>query len=134
MKRFALAALLALSAVSLAELPPLSREELAKEATHVVTGKVQAVYSFDERKEKDWVDTRFVAEILVESVDKGESLQKGKLVYVRGWDSKQRPDGWVGPGGHGIPAVGARVQVYFSRGEDGGCGALLPNGFEEPAK
>ena len=55
----------ALAVPARAEKAPLSPEELRKTATHVVTGRVAAIY---ERTETagDWRYTRYVAEVRVD--------------------------------------------------------------------
>jgi hypothetical protein len=129
-----------------AEKAPLSPEELRKTATHIVTGRVAAVYERTETS-GDWKYTRFVAEVRVEGSEKGDGIKKGDLVYVRYYRRA-----WVGTGkqppsssGHsGLPATGESVRAYLARNAydgftsentDGGFNVIGGNGFEklEPA-
>ncbi len=57
-----------------AEVPLMSPDELKSESSHIVIGKVRAVYSTTE-KSKNWEDTSSIAEISVMSVEKGTGLQ-----------------------------------------------------------
>ena len=125
-----------------AEKVPLSPEELRKTATHIVAGRVTAVY---ERPETagDWQYTHYVAEVRVDECEKGDGVKKGDLVYVRYWRR-----GWVGKGkvppstaGHsGLPAGGDAVRVYLAKNaydgftfdnKDGGFNVIGGNGFEK---
>ncbi len=138
---FAAVAVVALVAPVRAEKVPLSPEELLKTATHVVTGKVLAVYSRT-ATEGDWKYTRYVAEVRVDECAKGDGVKKDELVYARYW---QRT--WVGIGqmppntvGHsGRPAAGDTVRVYLAKNaydgftqdnKDNGFNVIGANGFE----
>jgi hypothetical protein len=130
-----------------AEKVDMTPEELQRTATHVVVGKVLAVY---ERPESagNWRYTRYVAEVRVEKAEKGDGLKPGELVYARYWRKA-----WAGPGqpppdtaGHrGLPAVGDTTRIYLARNaydgftfenKDGGFNVIGANGFEAltPAK
>ena len=127
-------------AVADAEKAPMSKEALTKVATHVVTGKVKAVYA-REKVEGRWRVQRYVAEVEVASVEKGDGLEKGGLVYVRYWTRD-----WAGRGpqppstsGHvGLPKEGAKMRIYLARNaydgfgetDDGGFNVIGGNGFE----
>ncbi len=119
----------------------MSPEALRKTATHVITGNVVNVY---ERTETvgDWKYTRYVAEIRVNDLEKGDRIDEGGLVYARYWGRS-----WVGKGrvppstsGHrGLPVKGAKLRVYLARNEydgfsrdnnDGGFNVIGANGFE----
>jgi uncharacterized protein (TIGR03067 family) len=111
-----------------------SKAELENEATHIVVGKVQSVYSVMTRSD-DWVDTNSVAEIAVQKVDKGDRIQTGDLVYGRFWNKR-----WTGEGspdpysqGHLGPKTGEFVRAYLIR-KDGAYEVILPNGFEDSPK
>ena len=139
----ALLASLGSSPAAAPEKPDLSPERLLAAATHVVVGKVEQAWT---RKESrgSWDVTHFVAEIRVESVEKGEGLAAGGLVYARYWTKRwdafftpQPPD----TNGHrGLPEVGDRVRVYLARNAsdgfgttgDGGYNVIGPNGFARP--
>jgi hypothetical protein len=57
-----------------AEVPLKSKAQLQDGATHIVVGKVQTVYSVMAESD-DWVDTKSVAEIAVQRVEKGDRIQ-----------------------------------------------------------
>ena len=76
------------------EKPDLSPELLRDTATHVVVGEVRQIWSREEST-ASWDFTHSVAEIAVESVEKGDGLQPGELVYARYW--RKRWDGWGTP-------------------------------------
>jgi hypothetical protein len=137
---------LALSAVLVspagAEKPSMSPEDLLDTATHVITGRVNAVYERTEADE-DWRTTHYVAEVRVGKSEKGDGLKKGDLAYVRYWTRA-----WVGKGaappstgGHrGLPEAGQDVRVYLARNaydgfgddnNDGGYNVIGANGFEK---
>jgi hypothetical protein len=136
-----LAAVAAVAIPARAEKAPLSREELHKTATHIVTGQVVAVYGRTETT-GDWKYTRYVAEVRVGECEKGDGVKKGDLVYVRYYKRA-----WVGQGkmppssaGHsGTPIEGESVRVYVARNaydgfttdnNDGGFNVIGGNGFE----
>ncbi len=128
------------------EMPTKSVASLEKVATHVITGKVQRVWT---SKEKEGRHTYLyaVAELQVEEAKaNGEdgAPGKGELVYVR-WFTRS----WNGPGakpaesnGHygWTPKGGDRVRAYVARNaydgwskdnDDGGFNVVFPNGFVE---
>jgi hypothetical protein len=119
-----------------AELPPLPPEVRRAQASHIVTGTVRAVASYEHvRPEKDFTDTRYLIELSIDTVEKGEGLKVGKVMYVRAWKAKSRPAGLVGPGGHyHIPAAGEKPAVYVQQAADGGFDVLLPKGFKKAAR
>jgi len=61
---------------AMAEKRPLSRKEPEDTATHIVVGKVQAVYSRKER-EGHYEYTRFLAEVSIDKREKGEGRRAG---------------------------------------------------------
>ncbi len=119
----------------------MSPEELRRVATHIVVGKVQAIY---ERQEQagNYKYTRFVAEVRVESGEKGDGLKKEDLIYVRYWRKAYVGRGLPPPdtGGHrGLPAVGQTLRIYLAKNaydgftfenKDGGFNVIGANGFE----
>ena len=123
-----------------AEKAPMSKQALEKTATHVVTGAVKAVYT-REAREGRWKVKHHIAEVEVVSVEKGEGLEKGQLVYPRYWTRR-----WAGPGtqppstsGHsGLPKTGETLRIYMARNaydgfgttDDGGLNVIGANGFE----
>ncbi len=113
-----------------AEIPRRSKEALREEASHIVIGKVKAVYT-QERKGGDWHETRGVVEIVVSKTEKGEDIKPGDAVYARFWKKR-----WTGKGnpptygsGHKVPDQDQEVRAHLTR-NDGGFDALLPNGIE----
>src|SRR5262245_41696167 len=125
---------------ALAELRPRTPKELAEEATNVVTGRVLAVYSREVETElygKGTTETRSVAEIEVEGVEKGDGIKDKEVIYVRCWHVKNRgASERPGPVGHDIPKTGDRVRAYLVRGgmsptekRDTGLAAVEPNGL-----
>ena len=124
------------------EKPDLSPEQLRETATHVVLGEVQQIWTREESS-ANWDVTHSVAEIAVETVEKGDGLQPGELVYARYW--QKRWDGWGTPpadtsGHRGLPEQGERVRVYlardahdgFGKTSDHGFNVIGPNGFARP--
>lgn len=134
--RPAIAASLTLACVALAtparaEKEPLSQDELQKMATHIVVGKVNAIYSYN-TKDPTWLTTHCVAEVAVEKVEKGEGLKPGASVYARFWHRR-----WISPleqppgsNGHdGMGNVGDKVRLYLiDKGYDG-SGENTDGGF-----
>jgi hypothetical protein len=121
------------------DLPP---EELLRTATHVITGRVTAIY---ERTEAagNCQTTYYVAEIRVGECEKGEGIEKGSLLYARYWRR-----GWIGKekappdtsGHRGLPNVGDSMRVFLARkaydgfsfeNKDGGFNVIGANGFEK---
>jgi hypothetical protein len=121
----------------------LSPEQLRTTATHVVVGKVLQVWTRDEES-GNWDWTRYVAEVQVEAVEKGDGLVAGQLVYVRYWTKEW--DGLFGApppdtnGHRGLPSVGARSRIHLARDaydgfgttKDGGFNVIGANGFAAP--
>ena len=139
MKRLLLAAMFVLllaAPASRAERVALDPQELAKEATDILQGKVAAVYSRDVETEQygpGTLETHFVVAIQVESVEKGKGVEPGDLVYVRCWQIKRHGAAGVlpGPSGHRpIPGEGEEVKAYAIRGGDRGFDAVYLNGFQ----
>jgi hypothetical protein len=133
--------MLLLASAVRAEKIDMSPAQLQDTATDAVIADVVAIYDREETV-GDWHYTRYVAEISIDAVDKGESLKKGQLAYVRYWKRK-----WIGAGqippstsGHrGLPSTGDTVRIYLSRNaydgftkdnNDGGFNVIGANGFE----
>jgi hypothetical protein len=124
--------------------PDLSPDRLGRMATHVVTGKVTAVYERTETVD-DWNYTRYVAEVRVDGCEKGDGVKKGDIVYVRYWRRA-----WAGKGAPNpravtyqyrhLPGAGEALRIYLARNsydgftvdnKDGGFNVIGPNGFEQ---
>lgn len=127
----ALAASLMVMSHANAEIPKQSKKELQASASHALTGTVERVY---EQKEKraEFEYTYGVAEVAVESVDKGADVVANDRVFVRYWRKK-----WIGNGnpppdhyGHGnIPAKTDTAEIYVKGDRKTGFDVLSPNGF-----
>lgn len=138
-----LAVTLALATTLLAEKPDTPPAALRKHASHIVVGKVNAIYSRVRMHGKMRV-TNYIAEVKVKAVEKGEGIGEGSLQYVRYW-SQEWTGGFedmpVGTSGHrGLPGEGETVRIYLARNsndgfgskvEDGGLNVLGANGFEK---
>lgn len=123
-----------------AEKAPTSAAELLKTSTHVVTGAVKAVYQRTEKK-GSWEYTNFVAEVRVDSVEKGEGISVDSLIYVRYWHKAWMGEGSPPPGTSGhypLPTKNDVVRAYLARNsydgftfenKDGGFNVLGANGF-----
>jgi hypothetical protein len=133
-----------LAGIALGEKVDMSPKALRDTATHVVTGEVVAVYSRVETA-GEWRYTRYVAEVKVATVEKGEGIAKGSLAYVRYWTRA-----WVGrrpmppstTGHRGLPEAGEKHRIYLARNaydgfasaeenSDGGLNVIGANGFEK---
>jgi hypothetical protein len=134
---------LALVTTGWAERAPLSPEKKLKEATHVVTGKVKAVYHRDIQTERTGAgtqETHYLLEIEVDGTDKGDGIAKGDVIYARCWRLKKHgAKGPIpGPSGHfDIPKEGAQVKAFLAKGKygatgqsDNGYAVVYPNGIE----
>lgn len=129
--------------IVLAEVGPLSSKQKQEYATHIVTGTVQAIYSYDDtRRAGTVVDTRYVLEINITGIKKGKGLNKGEIVYARGWRAKRRPPNSVGASGHyifptkrgiGRPHLlsrGQNIRAFLQHRKNGGYDIVFPNGIE----
>jgi hypothetical protein len=130
-----LAALLLAATPARAERAPRTPEQLWEAASHVVTGRVIAVYERKETREK-WKYTWYVAEVRVTGVDKGAGIEPGSLVYLRYWRRSWR--GLVPPtstyGHRELPSAGDERRFYAARATKGdaagGLDVVGPNGFQ----
>ena len=117
------------------------REGLVRKATHIVVGRVAAIYARKAR-EGGWEVTRYVAEVKTNTVEKGEGVAAGDLIYVRYWHREWRgaspmPESTTGH--RGLPEEGETLRIYLARkahdgftdeNDDGGLNVLGANGFE----
>ena len=124
---------------------PSSKQELETIATHIVVGKVQAVYSYKEREGIPLVSgyeyDHKVAEVKIEKVEKGKISES--LVYVRYWSRTWKGVGLPPPGGQSYenqPKKGQACRFYLSRNaydglsrkgnNDGGYNVVYVNGIQ----
>jgi hypothetical protein len=133
-----------------AEKVDMTAEELRETATHVIVGKVTAIY---ERKEEagDWKYTHYVAEMKIEKSEKGDGLHAGEMAYVRYWRRQYAGKEKFPPpntnGHRGLPVAGQKLRIYLAKNaydgfsqnnNDGGLNVIGANGFEalppEPKK
>ena len=124
---------------------PSSKQQLVTIATHIVVGKVQAVYSYKEREGIPLVSgyeyDHKVAEVKIEKVEKGKISES--LVYVRYWSRTWKGIGLPPPGGQSYenqPKKGQTCRFYLSRNaydgwsrkgnNDGGYNVVYVNGIQ----
>ncbi len=125
------------------EKAPYSDKQLEKTATHIVVGKVQAVYS---HKERDGLPgfayeyDRKVAEVKIDKIEKGK-VQTG-LIYVRYWSREWKGIGLPPPGGGSYwpqPKKGLTCRFYLAKNandgwskgaQDGGYNVVYVNGIQ----
>lgn len=130
-------ATLALASAVWAIAPQWTPQQLREKATHVVTGKADAIYHRTEKK-GDWAYTYYIAEIRVDDSEKGEGIGKGDLLYAKYWRRSWIGDGRVPPSGmghRGLPAEGDSLRVYLERDTQNNNNGIFkvvgPNGFEK---
>lgn len=112
-------------------LPPLSTDDLRNDAAVVVVAEVLQVFDRVHRRDGTSTDHRYLVEAKVKTVEKGDGVKPGALLYARAWQPATRPEGWAGPQGQNVvPGPGDVVRLYLSRGGDGGLSLLSPNGVE----
>ena len=124
---------------------PSSKKELETLATHIVVGKVQAVYSYKDREGIRLVSgyeyDHKVAEVKVEKVEKGKISES--LVYVRYWSRTWKGIGLPPPGGQSYENQPKKYQTcrfYLARNaydgwsrqgnNDGGYNVVYVNGIQ----
>lgn len=129
---------------SVAEKAPYSNEKLKETATHIVVGKVQAIYTRTERKGY-YAYVRKVAEVKIEKLEKGKG--PSGLVYARYFDRVWKGKGPVPPGGGSYwpqPKEGESYRFYLARNaydgwsrggsQDGGYNVIYVNGVQPVEK
>ena len=123
---------------------PSSEDQLEKIATHIIVGKVQAVYSYKEREGVPLVSgyeyDHKVAEVKIEKVEKGKISEN--LVYVRYWSRKWKGIGLPPPGGQSYenqPKKDQTCRFYLAKNsydgwkdgnKDGGFNVVYVNGIQ----
>ena len=124
---------------------PSSKQQLETIATHIVVGKVQAVYSYKEREGIPLVSgyeyDHKVAEVKIEKVEKGKISES--LLYARYWSRTWKGIGLPPPGGQSYenqPKKGQACRFYLARNaydgwsrkgnNDGGYNVVYVNGIQ----
>jgi len=123
---------------------PSSKQQLETIATHIVVGKVQAVYSYKKQEGIPLVSgyeyDHKVAEVKIEKVEKGKISES--LVYVRYWSRKWIGLGFPPPGGQSYenqPKKGQAYRFYLAKNsfdgwkdgnKDGGFNVVYVNGIQ----
>ncbi len=122
-----------------------SKQQLETIATHIVVGKVQAIYSYKERKGIPLVSgyeyEHKIAEVKIDKVEKGKISEN--LVYVRYWSRTWKGIGLPPPGGQSFspqPETGQLCRFYLAKNsydgwsekdnQDGGYNVVYVNGVE----
>jgi len=133
----ALVAVTALASAVRAIGPQWTPQQLREKATHVITGKADAIYKRTEEK-GDWAYTYYIVEIRVDDSEKGEGIEKGDLLYARYWRRAWIGSGKVPPSGmghRGLPAEGDSFRAYLERDAQNNNNSIFkvvgPNGFEK---
>ena len=124
---------------------PSSKQELETIATHIVVGKVQAIYSCKEREGIPLVSgyeyDHKVAEVKIEKVEKGKISES--LLYARYWSRTWKGIGLPPPVGQSYenqPQKGQTCRFYLARNaydgwsrkgnKDGGYNVVYVNGIQ----
>ncbi|HSI32305.1 MAG: hypothetical protein ACAI43_03485 [Phycisphaerae bacterium] len=120
----------------LAAIPPQRPDDLQKNATHIVAGKVVAVYATEVPLDREGMTNRLYAiEVTVTKAEKGEGLAEGKVVFAKCWTPAKRPRGWAGGQGQNkVPAAGETGKLYLAQQADGTYTVLSPNGWAPEGK
>ena len=122
---------------------PYSEEKLQQVATHIVVGKVKAIYSMKQVEGIPLIGSfnyeRKVAEVIVEKVTKGKIAES--LVYVRYWSRTGNGIMRQPPGGQSYypqPKMGQVCRFYLAKNSydgwskdknnDGGYNVVYVNG------
>jgi hypothetical protein len=124
-----------------AEKVSMGPDELRATATHVIVGRVQAIYTRQQRS-GSYLVTHHAAEVKVTASEKGAGVKKGDLLFVRYWTQVWKGPGFPPPGTGGhrdLPAAGETLRIYLARNaydgfghdnKDGGFNVIGANGFE----
>ncbi|MBL8827991.1 MAG: hypothetical protein JNM18_13520 [Planctomycetaceae bacterium] len=107
MLMFALVLQAALLPAARAERPP----ESAEDATHIVVGTVESVFSYETRS-----NHHYVVKLIVESVEKGDGVAEGDAFYVECFQRKKSAPQIPAPYGHkAIPKAEQRIRALIVR-------------------
>ena len=134
------AVILLLTCPALAEKAPSSQKQLESIATHIVVGKVQAIYTRTER-EGNYEYVRKVAEVKLDRLENGKG--PSGVIHVRYFDRHWKGKGLVAPGGGSYspqPKKGGTYRFYLARNaydgwsaegtKDGGYNVVYVNGVQ----
>ena len=109
--------------------------EAEQKSSHILTGTVTAVYSRITR-DASHETGHYLAEVRVESIEKGDGFKPGQMVYVRYWHHLKRlGKGQEEPGESGhqnIPEEGQRRKICLVRKSDGSHEVYYVSGFKNP--
>ena len=101
-----------------ADRPPEKRSD----ATYVVTGTVEGVYTADDGEYR-----HHVVALKIEAAEKGPGLNAGEILYASCYQRKPDAPGINWDSGHAlVPKAGARVKAFINRG-DGRNEGVFPN-------
>ena len=131
----AIAGLILMEASSLAAVAPLSPENLRKEASHIITGRVLEVKSSIEKSKVERAfglhrDRVFSITLQVAAVSKGKGVKQGEKVVVTAWRPATRIPPMPGPQGHSpIPEKGQVVTVHVASRKGASFVPFMPNGI-----
>ena len=114
---------------------PLSPEQLKKQASHVITGKVVEVTSKDQKSEVErgigiHVDRVFTIKLKGKTISKGTGVEADDEIEIEAWKPVRRIPPIPGLQGHGsIPKKGDTVTVYVKGKNGKAYEPILPNGI-----
>lgn len=121
-------ALVAGASLTRGEILPKTPDELAK-AKVIVVGKLNHTFR-ETTRSAEWEDHHGVVEIAVESVERGEGVKPGDIIFARFWNRY-----WIGKKdpppygtGHHMHANGSKIRAHLEPGK-GAYEILLPNGL-----
>jgi len=96
-RSLAVAVLLSVTSLALAERPPEERSE----AKMVLVGTVKEITTRQSKLDSDGVMTHYLAQVAVKKVERGKGVKTGGTAYVRWFAVTKTPgEDWVGAGGH----------------------------------
>ncbi|MCY2963819.1 MAG: formylglycine-generating enzyme family protein, partial [Planctomycetota bacterium] len=98
--------------------------------TPALFGRVERVYSKEQRLPRDQADTHYVVEVkLTDDAARNRELA-GKTVFIKTWQATQRPRGWVGVRGQNkIPQAGDLAEFQLVD-KPGPLEAAIPEGVK----
>ena len=105
------------------------KAKLEKDATHIVVGKVRYISS-SKTVAPQFETTNYVAEIVVDRIEKGQGLNAGDVVHARyHWTESRTP--YVGDPGHRPrPNKDDSVRVYLVNQGHNGAGYTTDGGYD----